>query len=181
VRCIYILPIGSIEQPILRLLSKEVSANLQCRCKVIGNLDEPDYAYEPARGQYSSAKILKDILDNEQLCSSSKGMGKILGVVDVDLCTPILTFVFGEAQLGGKAAIVSLCRLRQEFYGLPPNDELLVQRAKKEVLHELGHTFGLVHCPNPRCVMYFSNSLRNVDGKTVHFCSSCSRLLTEKT
>lgn len=177
---IYILPIGSIDGAILRSVAREMTSKLNCHCEIIQKLEEPSYAFEPDREQYSSGRILKEILNNEQLCSSSKGLGKTLGIVDVDLCTPILTFVFGEAQLAGQAAIVSLFRLRQEFYGLPSNRELLLERAKKEALHEIGHTFGLVHCSNSRCVMYFSNSVRNIDGKTVNFCNSCYRLLTEK-
>jgi len=179
VRCIYILPIGSIHQPILRTVAQEITLRFNCRCKIIPSLEAPSYAFEPDREQYSSGKILKQILNNETLCSLLKGTVKILGIVDVDLCTPILTFVFGEAQLGGKAATVSLCRLRQEFYGLPPDPKLLLERAKKEALHELGHTFGLVHCSDPKCVMYFSNSVRNIDVKTDSFCRSCSMLLCE--
>jgi archaemetzincin len=144
-------------------------------------LADPCYAFEPERGQYFSGRILKEILHSEGLSSATADAIKVLGIVDVDLCTPILSFVFGEAQLGGKAAVISLCRLRQEFSGLPSNPQLLLQRAKKEALHELGHTFGLIHCRNPRCVMYFSNSVRNIDMKTANFCHNCSMLLAEKS
>ncbi len=178
--CIYILPIGSIEKRVLRSIAREMTLKLDYQCTIVQGLEAPSYAFESDRKQYSSSRILKEILKNEQLCSSSESSVKILGIVDVDLCTPILTFVFGEAQLGGIVAIVSLCRLRQTFYGLPPNPELFLERARKEALHELGHTFGLVHCSNPRCVMYFSNSVRNIDTKTKNFCNSCSMLLSEK-
>lgn len=180
VSCIYILPFGSIDGVILRDVSQEVTSRLHCSCKIMRSLAEPCYAFEPERGQYSSGRILKEILNNENLCSATKDAIKVLGIVDVDLCTPILTFVFGEAQLGGKAAVISLCRLRQEFSGLPSNPQLLLKRAKKEALHELGHTFGLIHCRNPKCVMYFSNSVRNIDMKTENFCPGCSMLLAEK-
>lgn len=180
VSCIYILPFGSIDAVILQDVSQEVTSRLHYSCKIMQSLAEPRYALEPERRQYSSGKILKEILHNENLCSVTKDVIKVLGIVDVDLCTPILTFVFGEAQLGGKAAVISLCRLRQEFSGLPPNPRLLLKRAKKEALHELGHTFGLIHCRNPKCVMYFSNSVRNIDTKTENFCPGCSMLLAEK-
>ena len=92
---------------------------------------------------------------------------KWLGVVDVDLYTPGLNFVFGQAQMGGPAAVIALPRLRQGFYGLPDDEALFHQRAVKEAVHELGH------CRNPRCVMSFSNSLHDVDRKERDFCPSC--------
>ena len=178
--CIYILPFGSISRAILQNISLEVTSRLHYSCKIMPNLAEPCYAFEPGRGQYSSGRILKEILHNENLCSATEDAIKVLGIVDVDLCTPILTFVFGEAQLGGRVAVISLCRLRQEFSGLPSNPQLLLRRAKKEALHELGHTFGLIHCRNPKCVMYFSNSVRNIDVKTENFCPGCATLLAKK-
>lgn len=179
-KCIYILPIGSIDRKILRFVSQRVTLRLNHSCKILQNIEEPSYAFESKRKQYSSRRILKEILNQERASSVAKNVIKMLGIVNVDLCTPILTFVFGEAQLGGKAAIISLCRLRQEYYGLPPNPVLLLERTAKEALHELGHIFGLTHCSNPKCVMYFSNSVRNIDMKTDHLCSSCSILLSEK-
>jgi archaemetzincin len=92
------------------------------------------------------------------------------------LFIPIFTFVFGEAQLGGRAALVSVRRLRQEFYGLAPDKAMLYARAEKEVLHELGHTLGLVHCRSFECVMRFSNSIEEVDLKSSDFCESCGAL-----
>ena len=76
---------------------------------------------------------------------------RVLGVTDVDLAIPMLSFLFGQAQFDGPVAVVSLCRLHQEFYGLPRRRRLLRERTVKEVLHELGHTFGLVHCAEPTC------------------------------
>ncbi|MFQ6039016.1 MAG: archemetzincin, partial [Candidatus Aminicenantales bacterium] len=68
-------------------------------------------------------------------------------------------------------------RLRQEFYRLPEDRTLFLARCVKEAVHELGHAFGLRHCPNPRCVMHFSNSLLDTDKKTASFCQRCSRIL----
>jgi Peptidase family M54 len=85
----------------------------------------------------------------------------------------ILTFLFGEAQLGGKAAVVSLHRLRDEFYGLPPNILALRERLLKEAVHELGHTLSLPHCEDYQCVMSASHGIALVDLKSSRFCRAC--------
>lgn len=102
---------------------------------------------------------------------------RILLVVDQDLFVPDLNFVFGEAEIGGPAAIISLTRLRPEFYRLKPDRNVFRERTAKEAVHELGHTFGLVHCRNSSCVMFFSNSLLDTDRKKNDFCSACRRKL----
>jgi archaemetzincin len=94
-------------------------------------------------------------------------------VTCLDLYLPILTFVFGEAQLEGACAVVSAHRLRQETYGLPPDQMLLRERLLKEAVHELGHTFGLTHCADRSCVMASPHSVEWIDLKTAEFCPSC--------
>lgn len=142
-------------------------------CRVLGAVGRPDYAFNAERKQYFSTQILKEMSH-----VTPEDAKKVIGVVDVDLYVPILTFVFGEAQLNGRAAIVSLFRLHQEHYGMAPNNDLLKVRAVKEVVHELGHTFGLTHCSHYKCVMHFSHSLRNIDMKSADFCGGCTDLLS---
>ncbi len=106
---------------------------------------------------------------------------RVLGVTEVDLYIPILTFVFGEAQLGGKFALVSAYRLRQEFYGLPADRDLLIDRLLKESVHELGHTVELTHCDDYRCVMAPSHAVEWIDLKESTFCRDCeSRVLSSR-
>ena len=104
---------------------------------------------------------------------------RILGVVDVDIFAPGLNFVFGEADITGGKAIISLQRLRQEFYGLSQDQDLFQERVLKEAVHELGHTYGLMHCLNPACVMHFSNSLHDTDLKGWNFCPTCKVRLNQ--
>lgn len=132
----------------------------------------PEDSYDQMRKQYHSTKILKEMLVNLPPDAS-----KMIGITSSDLFIPILTFVFGEAQLDGKVGIVSLARLQQEFYGLPPNHALLQKRLIKEIKHELGHTFGLVHCPLRECVMSVANNISDVDAKGSYFCGDCQELL----
>ena len=104
----------------------------------------------------------------------------MLGIVDVDLAIPMLSFLFGQAQFDGPIAVVSLCRLHQEFYGLPAQESLLRERTVKEVLHELGHTFGLVHCSEPTCAMSLATHIELVDSKAERYCERCGMQLVQR-
>ncbi|ALM74769.1 archaemetzincin family Zn-dependent metalloprotease [Thermococcus barophilus] len=105
--------------------------------------------------------------------------GAALGITDADLYEKGLNFIFGLASPYLKVAIISLHRLRPEFYGEINNGELLKDRAIKEAMHELGHVFGLEHCPNPKCVMHFSNSILDTDLKSREYCDNCLKKLKE--
>ena len=131
-----------------------------------------DFAYDADRRQYGSIAVLEMVV---RRCPDDAR--KLLAVTERDLFVPVLTFVFGQAQLGGRAGVVSLARLRQEFYGLPPNREVLVERAVKEALHETGHMFGLVHCADRSCAMSLATNIRQIDGKQAAFCAPCTARL----
>jgi archaemetzincin len=134
---------------------------------------DPKQAFDRDRRQFRSTELLDLLRDSEDAPTE----GRILGVIDADLFVPVLTFVFGEADLDGRAAVMSLTRLRPSFYGLPEDPEVFLTRVVKEALHELGHTFGLRHCPRPDCVMRASTSADDVDLKPARFCPSCAAAL----
>lgn len=129
---------------------------------------DPELAFDSARGQYNSRILLAQLLRETRPETS-----RVLGVAGVDLFMPVLTYVFGEAQLDGRAAVVSSYRLDCQLYGLPANRELLLQRLRKEVIHELGHTFNLVHCHQHPCVMMSSTYVEGIDLKSDRFCDRC--------
>jgi archaemetzincin len=137
-------------------------------------LDLPglDFAYDAARGQYGSIPALQWLVGQ---CPADAA--KLLAVTERDLFIPVLTFVYGHAQLGGRVALVSLARLRQEFYGLPANRPALLERAVKEALHEGGHLFGLAHCEERECVMSLATNVRQIDLKGMAFCARCAARL----
>jgi archaemetzincin len=127
-----------------------------------------EIAFDGSRGQYNSRILLASLLQD-----TPPDVSRVLGVAAVDLFIPVLTYVFGEAQLGGRAAIVSLHRLDDEMYGLPPNPKRLFQRLVTEAVHELGHTCNLVHCRHDRCVMASSTYAEDIDLKSDRFCATC--------
>lgn len=129
---------------------------------------DPELAFDDSRGQYNSRMLLALLLRDLR-----PGCARILGVTGVDLFIPVLTFVFGEAQLDGRAAVVSCHRLANEPYGLPPDPPLLARRLNKEALHELGHNYGLLHCHRGSCVMASSTYVEEIDLKPDHFCERC--------
>jgi archaemetzincin len=130
----------------------------------------PEEALNNARQQYRSDIILSRV---HSYAEKDKALDLVLGIVDVDIFVPELNFVFGEAECPGKAALISLWRLKPEFYSKASNMELFLERTTKEAVHELGHSLGLRHCSNPFCVMYFSNSIFETDRKQSLFCTKC--------
>jgi archaemetzincin len=134
-------------------------------------MDLPRY-YSADRGQYNATLILASLLRHH-----SDPRSKIVGVTQVDLFIPVLTFVFGQAQLDGPTALVSTYRLHNEYYGLPGDRERLVERTIKEVVHETGHSLGLVHCRDYSCVMHAATYVEDVDLKSAEFCPACASLL----
>ena len=160
-----------VEPDRLDALAAELARIFRVSCRVREGVLDVKFARDAARGQYHSTAIL------ERMVSVNGLRGRLLGVTAVDLFVPIFTFVFGEAQVGGDCALASLYRLSEEHYGLPPDERKLRERLVKEAVHELGHTFGLRHCDDWRCVMASSHSVERVDVKAAEFCEECGRVL----
>jgi archaemetzincin len=137
----------------------------------------PTHLFDKARKQWISDSLLDWLLETNQPDITTK----LLAICDFDAYSDELNFVFGEAHLGGRVAAIYLPRLREEFYvhksDKNNNKNLFEQRVIKEAVHELGHTFGLRHCQISKCVMYFSNSIRDTDFKDDKFCERCNKIL----
>lgn len=136
-----------------------------------GHIDLSEF-YDNNRRQYNGNLLLKQV-DSMAFPESFK----TLGLFNIDLFISILTFIFGQAFLGGRTGIASLYRLNNEVYGMNGDDKVLLDRFKKEVIHELGHTFGLIHCHNSTCVMKSSTYVEDIDQKKQHFCINCREKL----
>jgi archaemetzincin len=165
---LHLLPVGAVGSSLLEALRRDLAAEFRARCEILPQRLETDFAFDSRRGQYHSTEILR-----RMELAVPPGSWRVLGVTSNDLFMPILTFVFGEAQLNNTCAVVSAHRLRQEFYGLPPSPDLLRDRLLKEAIHELGHTFGLTHCRDYECVMAASHAVERIDLKGRHFCEAC--------
>jgi archaemetzincin len=171
---------SSLVEPLARRL-EEI---FHVRAEVHPPSFDPELAYDSLRGQYNSRVLLAQLLREppsppgpEGARDSSNGgfppAHRILGVANVDLFIPVLTFVYGEAQLDNRAAVTSAYRLDNELYGLPADPHLLFERLVTEAVHELGHTYGLLHCIDNRCVMASSTYVEEIDLKSPGFCDRC--------
>jgi archaemetzincin len=166
--------IGSINGNIMETLRSNLSAFFGCPVEIRQNTKQIDVFYVSDRNQYSSSMLLSSL---ENAPGEGEKEARAVGITDIDLYTRGLNFVFGQASSVAGTAIVSLCRLREEFYGSAPDEVLLLKRALKEIVHELGHTFGLAHCTNPGCIMHFSGCLADTDRKELLFCPECRPML----
>ncbi len=135
----------------------------------------PEHAYNQRRDQYYSPEILGLLKDMHPF-----HLGPILGVTEADLYVTDLNFIFGEADPVSQTTVISLKRLGEGYYGRPENRELYIERAVKEAVHELGHVYGLGHCPDPGCIMHFSNRLEDTDKKGPGFCTICKGTIGER-
>jgi archaemetzincin len=172
---LYIKTVGSVRRTVAEHVAHKLAAIFPFEIKIAEERHYPLAAFEPRRNQYYAKKIIENLL-----CDIPADCEKLLGITDVDLCTPVLQFVFGEAQLDGRVAVVSCTRLRQEFHQLPADETIFLERLIKECVHELGHCYGLYHCSNTQCAMFFSGTIFTIDSKRGNFCQQCRHFLDEK-
>lgn len=170
-----LVPIGSIPSQVLDWVDSALADWFPLPVVRLPAVAIPVGAYDAKRGQYQSIELMKILAP-----FTTQGACRVLGVTDVDLAIPMLSFLFGQAQFDGPVAILSLCRLHQEFYGLPAQESLLRERTVKEALHELGHTFGLVHCSDGSCAMSLATHIELVDSKSEAYCARCGMQLVQR-
>jgi archaemetzincin len=167
-KLLHLLPIGDLDGGLLRELAPALAEAFRIPCALARLPLNPEFAYHRERQQYHSSEILQAMQESVSIDS-----WRVLGVTAVDLYIPILTFVFGEAQVGGPCGLVSAYRLRQEFYGFPQDPGILRQRLLKEAVHEIGHTLDLTHCDDYQCAMAPSHAVEWIDLKESTLCGSC--------
>jgi archaemetzincin len=171
---ITILPLGRVVEDVLRVVADNLQGVLRLPVDVEEATILPPDAYMENRNQYNAMTIIRDLNDNH-----SRHSLKVLGVTNKDLGNPILTYVFGEAYMGGAAAVMSYYRLYQGPADDPVSREQFLDRVAKVALHEIGHTFNVPHCHTGRCVMRASNNLAELDDKLNYLCDYCELFLFE--
>jgi archaemetzincin len=170
---IRIVPINTVDAAFLERLAVCLEERFLASARVERSLVVSRSSLNAARGQLFVPTL------NLKIQRAHPGAdGVLLTITDFDLYKTSHRFVFGDADESQGTAVVSIHRLRSEFYGEPPDANVLFQRTLKESIHELGHAFGLKHCYNARCAMYYSNSIFETDNKMPHFCELCDRRLT---
>lgn len=165
---------GKVDEEAARYAASCLEKELGLGTQSLAPFPDPSYAWEASRRQFSSTLVLRDAVSRVPEWAT-----KLVVLTEADIFIPMLSFVYGQAQLDGPVAVLSFARLRQEFYGLPPNHALFLVRVRKEVLHEVGHTFGLVHCEDALCTMSLSTNIQQLDAKGSEFCDDCTVLLRE--
>ncbi len=172
---ITLISFGYFEKELLERIVNDVEREFSFPVKTLdGHLDLSEF-YDRARRQYDGNRLLIEI---DYLLGSDKV--KTLGLFNVDLYIPILTYIFGQAFLNGRTGIASIYRLSNERYGIKADEKVFVDRIRKEVIHELGHTFGLIHCRNSTCVMRSSTYVEDIDQKGATLCNQCRMNLETK-
>ena len=168
-----LLQVGQVASAVLVALGEGLTRTFpETTCSIIkAPLPISQLAFDKKRNQFNSSIILNDL---RVYAAKKKAFHRVLGVIDVDIFRSGLSYVFGEAYTPGKAALISLYRLKPEFYKDKLDMTLYLSRALKEAVHELGHTLGVKHCPRSFCVMHFSNSIFDTDKKQNLLCDECS-------
>jgi len=166
-----VVPLGRVNQTAAAVVAANLQAIFGLDAGITDPWLEPDYALVSARGQYDAGPIL------EALAGNGPGLPLRVGLTRLDLCLPFLSYVFGEAQMEGRAAVVSTHRLGEGRRGGRASRSLVLERLAKVALHEMAHVLGLVHCRAPRCLMNFSPGLAALDRLGAFLCPACQALL----
>ena len=167
------IPIGKTDRATIEKFAKEVAGIYGVSYHIaVEPLELPQDAYDEERGQYLASVILEKLNARPETANS-----QVIGVASVDLYEQDMNWIFGLAEMPGHVSVISITRLRPEYWKRGKNEALFIKRAVKESVHEIGHTLGLEHCTNDRCVMQFSNSLGYTDYKSENFCKNCSAKL----
>ncbi|MFX1485674.1 MAG: archaemetzincin family Zn-dependent metalloprotease [Promethearchaeota archaeon] len=171
---IKLVRIGNPQKAVVKKIKSSLAeAFTPLECEILEDtLPVPLETYSPSRSQFNSTPILRYL---SRYVNRRRDM--VLGITEIDLFASSLNFIFGLASYTSKTSIISLHRLRPEFYYQSSDPELLGERAIKEAVHELGHVLGANHCPDPKCVMHFSNDITMTDEKEHKFCPQCRTII----
>ena len=170
---ILLVPIGPVPIYLISWLEDKLGLFVEKPVEVGKAVPLPRSGYDPDRHQYKGSSVLQLLRETE-----APNAERLVGLIDQDCYAPGLNFIFGQAAAGGREAFVALPRLRPPCSGMEEDKNLFRDRILKEIVHELGHTWGLPHCDCNDCVMQFSNSIQDTEKKNAGFCSRCKEKLS---
>jgi len=171
-----IIPIGDIPDIAPKVIAAHISGYLDLQAILLEPMQTPSYALDRQRRQYDAGSILQHLESG-----FFDSVDKVVGIMDVDLFVPVFTHVFGEARQGGRVALISIFRLKENAMDTSSDSAIALERAAKVALHELCHLYDLTHCESHQCLMYFSGSLPDLDRIPLGFCRYCSQYILEAT
>ena len=176
---IYLVPAGNADKKVVEVIKNMLPGNLPmiARIEVLPQEKILESAYDPSRKQYSAEMVLNDISKRVPLEITRESA---LVISDVDLYSPESNFVLGTSNSSKIIGIISLTRLRNEFYNNKLDNDVFLKRVLKEAMYELGHAWGLPSCPNQKCVMCLSKDLSDIDKKRSWFCYECQNKLRKR-
>ncbi len=169
-----LVEMGRIGEFAVRVIAAHVQTLIGIPVDILDPVEIPEGAFQHHRQQYDAGLVIKHLNELMDLNRS-----RILGIVTADLCNPILTYVYGEAEIGGRVAVVSTYRLSQNEDGSPTAKDRYYERLAKVALHEVAHTFSLYHCDDPKCLMHFSPKVAHLDHIVLAFCDRCEFTLRQ--
>ncbi len=174
-KSVAVVPIGDVPEITLQVVADRITGCFKLTTQILPPLEKPEYALDERRLQYD-AGIIIEAMESMQFGNHDK----VIGVLNKDLFIPIFTHVFGEARQGGQCGLVSLFRLKKNPDGSTPPESIILERAAKVALHELGHLLDLLHCEHKKCLMHFSGGIDEVDDMSLDLCEYCSIYLRDK-
>ncbi len=169
-----VIPIGDIPDIVPKVIAAHISGYLELQTTLLESMKNPSYALDRQRLQYDVGPILQHL--ESRLFTS---VDKVVGILDVDLFVPVFTHVFGEARQGGRVALISIFRLRENPMDTINDSAIALERAAKVALHELCHLYDLTHCESSQCLMYFSGSLSDLDQSSFNLCRYCKQFFED--
>ncbi|MFA6320598.1 MAG: hypothetical protein WCY36_01935 [Candidatus Omnitrophota bacterium] len=176
---IYIVPAGDVNVKVIEALKARIPEPLMmvAKVEVLQSQTIPNQSYEPSRHQYMAEMVLGDVSANINL---DEGVESALIVMDGDIYSQDTDFVFGIMRKPRPVALISLARLKNEFYGLAPDEKLFLDRSVKEALYQLGLAWGLEPCPNQKCIMHTAKNVSDIDKKSGRFCVECKKNMQKR-
>ena len=172
---IVVVPLGEVDFMMVNRLATTLGTIFGRSVDSLKGMKLPDEALKVVRGQFYASVILARL---ERIKANQKEF--VIGVCEEDLYLPDEPFIIGSADTVAGTSLVSLFRIRQEFYGLPEDELKVYSRLFKQAVHFLAHLFEMTSCRNPKCVNYYSQNMMDIDGKGEKFCDICKRQLAER-